>query len=65
MHALASDALEDVGGALGNNRPELGGTLNEQESRKPERVDAKPLARHREHVRVVPSREDIHIFQRE
>jgi len=65
MHALASDALEDVAGALGHNGLELGGTLDEQESRKPERVDAQPLARRGEHVRVLPSREDVHVPQRE
>jgi len=65
MHALASDALEDVGGALCHYRLELGGTLDEQVSRKAERIDAKPLARQGEHVSIVPSREDIHVSQRE
>ena len=65
MHALATDALQDLGGALGHNGLELSGTLDEQESRKPERVDAEPLARHTEHVCVLPSREDVHVPQRE
>ena len=65
MYTLATDALEDLGGALGHNGLELGGTLDEQESRKPERVDAEPLARYCDHVRVAPSREDIHVPQRE
>jgi len=64
---LASDALEDIGGALGHNSLEHCGTLDEQESRKPERINVQPLAQHREYVpvRVVPSREDIHVPQRE
>jgi len=62
---LASNALEDVGGALGHNRLELGETLDEQESRKAERADTKPPARHGEHMLIVPSREDIHVPQRE
>ena len=62
MYALASDDTEDIGRALGHNCLELGGALDEQESRKPERVDAQLLARqgrHGEHVRIVPSWEDI------
>jgi len=62
MHALASDALEDVGGALFHYRLELSGTLDKQESSKPKR---KPLARQCEHVNVVPSPEDIHVSQRD
>ena len=65
MHPLATDALEGVGGALVQNSLELGGTLDEQESRKPERIDAQPLARHGVHVHVLPSREDIYVPQRE
>ena len=65
MHALASGALEDLGGPLGHNSLDLGGTLDKQESPKPERVDGQPLARHDEDVRVVSSREDIHVPQRE
>jgi len=45
----ASDALEDVRKDPRPNVIKLGGTLDEQESRKPE-----GLARHGEHMRVLP-----------
>ncbi len=65
MHALARDAPEHVGGALGHDGVELRGTLDEEEARKAERVDAEALARRGEHVRVVPPREDVHVPERE
>ena len=65
MHALACDALEHVGGTLGDDGLELSGTLDEQETRKPERVDAQGFVRGRELVRLAPSREDVHVSERE
>ena len=41
---------------LGHNGFELRGILDEQEYRKAERVDAEPLAGHRENVCIVVSR---------
>jgi len=65
MHALASDALEDIGGALFYYHLELGRTLDEQESSKPKCIDAQLLAQHCEHMRALLSQEDIHVTQHE
>ena len=65
MHALARDAPEHITGSLGPDGLELSGTLNEQESRKAERVDAERLARYGKHVRLAQPWEDVHVSERE
>lgn len=65
MHALACDALEHVCGTLSDDGLELSGTLDEQETRKAECVDAQAFVRGGELVRLSPSREDVHVSERE
>ena len=73
MHTLARDTPEDVGRSLGDDGLELGGTLDEQVSRKAERVDVdidavterlRPAVRD-DAVHLTLSRKDVHVSERE
>ena len=65
MHALAPDAPKHITGSLGPDGLELISTLDEQEPRKAERIDAERLARRGQHVRLAQPREDVHVSERE